>query len=93
MSEATLRREAHMTFTNPSDPTSGLLLDVFVTHDGHRIEAQTYTGKDYENRTFVSVTTQVGCPVACTFCEVRTAPFKRNRWPPEWACAPKTPLF
>ena len=57
-----------MRFSRPGSTASGVLIDVYRTRDGHMIETAAYTGADYEDRTFISVTNQIGCPVRCDFC-------------------------
>ena len=53
----------------------GVHIDVHRTEDALLLETAVYSGKDYPE-TLISVSNQVGCPVACTFCSVDQ--FARN---------------
>ncbi len=48
---------------------------LFELDDGATIEA---VAMSYERRTTLCVSTQVGCPLDCTFCETATGRFRRN---------------
>lgn len=48
---------------------------LFELHDGATIEAVVMW---YEKRTTLCISTQVGCPLDCVFCETATGRFRRN---------------
>jgi 23S rRNA (adenine2503-C2)-methyltransferase len=48
---------------------------LFELHDGSTVEA---VAMWYEKRTTLCVSTQVGCPLDCTFCETATGRYRRN---------------
>lgn len=48
---------------------------LFELHDGMRVEA---VRMPYEDRTTVCVSSQVGCPLDCVFCETARGGFGRN---------------
>lgn len=48
---------------------------LFDLGDGTNVEA---VAMWYENRTTLCISTQVGCPLDCTFCETATGRYRRN---------------
>lgn len=72
-----LRAEAAMQFsTAPYE--SGVLILVNRGRDDSFIETAVYAGKDYEHRTYISVTCQVGCAFGCEFCKVSELRLRRD---------------
>ncbi|HEX8104677.1 MAG TPA: 23S rRNA (adenine(2503)-C(2))-methyltransferase RlmN [Solirubrobacteraceae bacterium] len=63
-----LRREAHA--------SDGTVKALFETHDGRAIEAVLMRYRD--GRRSICVSSQVGCPLTCTFCATGTMKFGRN---------------
>jgi 23S rRNA (adenine2503-C2)-methyltransferase len=76
--QAVLRREARMIFTHPDATESVVVIEVLRTRDEQRVETVAYSGADYEDETYISVTTQIGCPVRCDFCKVSELALVRN---------------
>ncbi len=66
---------ATLELTRASKATDGTRKYLFETRDGHLIETVMIPEK--ERRT-VCISTQVGCPMACTFCATGTLGIKRN---------------
>ena len=62
-------------FTRASRATDGTRKYLFKTHDGHLIETVMIPEKD---RRTVCISTQVGCPMGCTFCATGLLGIKRN---------------
>jgi 23S rRNA (adenine2503-C2)-methyltransferase len=58
-----------------SQATDGTRKYLFTTHDGHMIETVMIPEGD---RRTVCISTQVGCPMACTFCATGLLGIKRN---------------
>ncbi len=69
--------ETHMRFASRTNH-SGVHLEVYRTHDDKLVETMTCSGEDYQNRTLVSITNQIGCPVRCDFCKVSELSLVRN---------------
>ncbi|MBW3013443.1 radical SAM protein [Candidatus Woesearchaeota archaeon] len=72
-----LKLEAHVRF----EPE--VHIDVYKTTDGHLIETAVFSGEGY-NKNIVSITSQIGCPVGCSFCYMGGYDFKRNVSPKEY---------
>ena len=66
---------AVLELTHASRATDGTRKYLFKTHDGHLIETVMIPEK--ERRT-VCISTQVGCPMGCTFCATGLLGIKRN---------------
>ncbi len=77
LKEKPMTLEGHMRFASRIN-NSGVSLDLYMTEDDHLVEAMVCTGEDYENRTYVAITTQIGCPIGCSFCKVSEQPLVRN---------------
>jgi len=62
----------------------GTIKYVFSLDDGHAVEAvyipdtSSVSSSDAPSRVTLCLSTQVGCPLACTFCFSGTIPFARN---------------
>jgi 23S rRNA (adenine2503-C2)-methyltransferase len=61
--------------TRTSRATDGTRKYLFKTHDGHLVETVIIPEK---NRRTVCISTQVGCPMGCTFCATGLLGIKRN---------------
>jgi len=75
---ATLSEEAPAAVLEPvrvSRATDGTRKYLFKTHDGHLIETVMIPERD---RRTVCISTQVGCPMACSFCATGLLGIKRN---------------
>lgn len=83
MTKNPMSLEAHMRFASRTNK-SGVHLDIYRTEEGHLVESMVYTGEDYQNRTYIAITTQIGCPVGCDFCKVSELPLVRNITPYEY---------
>lgn len=70
--EATVGRAEVEASQRAADGTTKLLLRL---HDGRRIET---VFLPYPDRCCVCISSQVGCPVGCTFCATATMGFARN---------------
>lgn len=57
------------------EATDGTRKYLFYTHDGHAIETVMIPEKD---RRTVCISTQIGCPMGCTFCATGLLGIKRN---------------
>jgi 23S rRNA (adenine2503-C2)-methyltransferase len=66
---------AVLELTRASRATDGTRKYLFKTHDGHLIETIMIPEKD---RRTVCISTQVGCPMGCTFCATGLLGIKRN---------------
>jgi 23S rRNA (adenine2503-C2)-methyltransferase len=66
---------AVLELTRASRATDGTRKYLFKTHDGHLIETVMIPEKD---RRTVCISTQVGCPMGCTFCATGLLGIKRN---------------
>jgi 23S rRNA (adenine2503-C2)-methyltransferase len=66
---------AVLELTHASRATDGTRKYLFKTHDGHLIETVMIPEKD---RRTVCISTQVGCPMGCTFCATGLLGIKRN---------------
>jgi 23S rRNA (adenine2503-C2)-methyltransferase len=66
---------AVLELTRASQATDGTRKYLFKTHDGHLIETVMIPEKD---RRTVCISTQVGCPMGCTFCATGLLGIKRN---------------
>lgn len=58
-------------------------IDVYKTHDGHRVETAVFGGTNY-HKTLISMTNQIGCQVRCDFCFGNKYHFVRNIEPDEF---------
>jgi len=59
---------------NPSDRAIGVPL---ITRDGHVIEASLFSGAE-KPKHIVVISSQISCPMKCTFCELGEERFIRN---------------
>lgn len=59
------------------DVHDGVIEIVPITQEGALLEAGAYFG-DVKDRNIVSISTQIGCPSTCSFCEIGPENFKRN---------------
>ncbi len=66
---------AVLDLTRTSRATDGTRKYLFETHDGHLIETVMIPEKD---RRTVCISTQVGCPMGCTFCATGLLGIERN---------------
>jgi 23S rRNA (adenine2503-C2)-methyltransferase len=66
---------AALTLERVSRATDGTRKYLFYTRDGHAIETVMIPEKD---RRTVCISTQVGCPMGCTFCATGLLGIKRN---------------
>ncbi len=66
---------AVLELTRTSRATDGTRKYLFKTHDDHLVETVMIPEK---NRRTVCISTQVGCPMACTFCATGLLGIKRN---------------
>jgi 23S rRNA (adenine2503-C2)-methyltransferase len=66
---------AVLELSRASRATDGTRKYLFKTHDGHLIETVMIPEKD---RRTVCISTQVGCPMGCTFCATGLLGIKRN---------------
>jgi len=71
----------HPKATSCQSSEDGTIKYVFSLDDGHTVEAvyipDTSSSED-SSRVTLCLSTQVGCPLACTFCFSGTIPFARN---------------
>jgi 23S rRNA (adenine2503-C2)-methyltransferase len=66
---------AVLELTRTSQATDGTRKYLFKTHDGHLIETVMIPER---SRRTVCISTQVGCPMGCTFCATGLLGIKRN---------------
>ncbi|HZY65704.1 MAG TPA: 23S rRNA (adenine(2503)-C(2))-methyltransferase RlmN [Rubrobacteraceae bacterium] len=66
---------ATLTLERTFEATDGTRKYLFYTHDGHAIETVMIPEKD---RRTVCISTQIGCPMGCTFCATGLLGIKRN---------------
>lgn len=72
--ELTIRKDLALFFGDRDDGVIGL---PGLTHEGHVIEASYFFGRD-KPKNIIVVSSQVGCPMQCTFCELGSERFVRN---------------
>ena len=66
---------ATLTLERTFEASDGTRKYLFYTHDGHAIETVMIPEK---GRNTVCISTQIGCPMACTFCATGLLGIKRN---------------
>jgi 23S rRNA (adenine2503-C2)-methyltransferase len=65
-----------LTVTGEQQAKDGTVKTLFVTHDGHPVEAVLMRYRD--GRRSICVSAQSGCPLTCTFCATGSMQFGRN---------------
>jgi 23S rRNA (adenine2503-C2)-methyltransferase len=70
-----------LTVTGEQQAKDGTVKTLFLTHDGHPVEAVLMRYRD--GRRSICVSSQSGCPLTCTFCATGTMQFGRNLTPAE----------
>ncbi|MEI7760037.1 MAG: 23S rRNA (adenine(2503)-C(2))-methyltransferase RlmN [Thermoleophilia bacterium] len=65
-----------LTVTSEQQARDGTVKTLFLTHDGHPVEAVLMRYRD--GRRSICVSSQSGCPLTCTFCATGTMQFGRN---------------
>ncbi len=74
----------HPEITKHQSSEDGTIKYVFSLDDGHTVEAvyipdtSSESSSDAPSRVTLCLSTQVGCPLGCTFCFSGTIPFARN---------------
>ena len=67
--------------TGEQQARDGTVKTLFLTHDGHPVEAVLMRYRD--GRRSICVSSQSGCPLTCTFCATGAMQFGRNLTPSE----------
>ena len=70
-----------LTVTGEQQAKDGTVKTLFLTHDGHPVEAVLMRYRD--GRRSICVSSQSGCPLTCTFCATGAMQFGRNLTPSE----------
>jgi len=65
-----------LTVTGEQQARDGTVKTLFLTHDGHPVEAVLMRYRD--GRRSICVSSQSGCPLTCTFCATGAMQFGRN---------------
>jgi adenine C2-methylase RlmN of 23S rRNA A2503 and tRNA A37 len=69
-----MRRDIVFRFGDKDDGVIGIPC---ITHDGHVIEASYFYGKE-KKKNIIVISSQINCPMKCTFCELGSERFIRS---------------
>ncbi len=69
-----IRKDLTMTFGDRHDGVIGV---PGITHDGNVIEISYFFG-DAKPKNIINISSQAGCPMSCSFCELGSEKFARN---------------